>query len=285
MRFVLKVETIHLKEQFSFLGENGCDPQMDVYIPQNISVANRPDIKRPCMIVCPGGAYMSCCLRESEPVALQFLQEGFSVFVLRYSVSPKRFPVQLREIAAVMEWIYQHSEKYSLDTNKITIIGFSAGGHLAAHYSTSYDCEEVRKLFPNSKAVNATVLCYPVITAEGEYAHIDSFRNLLGVSHLSEEDIKKVSCEKLVSSKTPPTYIWHTMQDDGVSVVNSLLYAKALADNKVLCELHIFPFGPHGLSTVDWQTNGDLSSDVVGCADWLMEVKGWLRKILELGSY
>lgn len=179
-------ETIHLNTIYPELGADGRDPFLTVYIQKNIHALNQDERKRPCLLVCPGGGYAFCSERESEPIALQFLPEGFHVLILNYSCAPHHYPVQLREVAAAMELIYQNAEKWHCDTNQIAIMGFSAGGHLAAHYSTSYDCPEIRSMFPDSKPVQASVLCYPVITADAQWAHKDSFCNLRQTKLLSE---------------------------------------------------------------------------------------------------
>lgn len=268
-------EKIHLKDYYPFLGENSADPTVEIYLPYNMSEMSRQNTKRPCMVVCPGGGYVMCSQRESEPIALHFLPEGFNVFVITYSVAPHRFPTQLREVAALMELIYANSEKWNCDTEKIAIIGFSAGGHLAAHYSTMFDCKEVREIFPESKPVNASVLSYPVITATPVSSHRGSFINLLG-HDLNEKEIRYFSCEYNVKETTPPAFLWHTAEDDCVPVVNSLLYAKSLAEKNIPFELHIYPHGVHGLSTCDGQTNNDVTTNLIHAKNWLDSVKKWL---------
>ena len=126
-------EKLYLKDYYSFLGEDGRNPYLETYLPFNLTEMHRENRKRPCMVVCPGGGYSMCSQRESEPVALKFLADGYNVFVINYSVAPHRFPCQLREVAAVMELIYKNADAWNCDTEKIAIIGFSAGGHLAAH--------------------------------------------------------------------------------------------------------------------------------------------------------
>ena len=84
----MKTETIHLKEIYPFLGEDGCDPIVDMYLPYNMTEMHRENRKRPCMIVCPGGGYAMCSQREAEPIAMHFLPDGFNVFVIYYSVAP-----------------------------------------------------------------------------------------------------------------------------------------------------------------------------------------------------
>ncbi len=276
----MRYEKLYLKDRFPFLGENGCDPAVELYLPYNMTEMNRQDQKRPCMVVCPGGGYGMVSQREAEPIALHLLPEGFNVFVLTYSVAPHRFPTQLVQVAAVMELIYENAEKWNCDTGRIAIMGFSAGGHLAAHYSVCYDCEAVRRVFPNSKPVNASVLCYPVITADPAGGHLGSFDNLLGHQPGTEEEMNFFSCDKQVSAKTPPAFLWHTAADDCVPVNNSLLYAQALAKHSIPFALHIYPQGQHGLSTADEQTCDALPQDVAHAKTWLTEMKIWLKQTL-----
>ena len=281
----MKHEIIHLKDKFPFLGENGCDPTVEVYLPYNMPEMGRQNKKRPCMVICPGGAYCMCSERESEPVALQFLAQGFNAFVITYSTASHQFPTQIREVAALMELIYENADNWNCNTSKIAIMGFSAGGHLAAHYSTAYDCEEVREVFPESKAVNASVLCYPVITADPAHAHLGSFYNLLGKQDITQQDVEKYSCDRLVKENTPPAFVWHTAADNAVPVMNSLLYASALSKYKIPFELHIYPYGRHGLSTADYLTNDNLDEKIdhvtawVGCACKWLSLMGFKAEV------
>ncbi len=279
----MKHEKIFLKDIYPFLGENGANPTLETYLPYNMTEMHRENQKRPCMIVCPGGGYGKCSQREAEPIALRYLQAGYNVFLLTYSLGSQNihFPTQITEVAAVMERIYQNAEEWNCDTEKVAIIGFSAGGHLAAHYSTAFDCDEVRKNFPNSKSVNASVLCYPVITADPNHSHNGSFQNLLG-RPLTDADIDKFSCDRLVSDKTPPAFIWHTAEDTCVPVRNSILYATALSEHKIPFELHIYPFGWHGLSTCDKETidNPNFACDYNQV--WIKESLKWLKVIFKL---
>ena len=275
----MKCEVLHLKDYYPFLGEDNCDPTVEMYLPFNLTEMGRQNDKRPCMIVCPGGAYAFCSQREAEPIALQFLPQGYNVFTITYSVNPHRFPTQLREVAALMELIYKNADAWNCDTSKIAIIGFSAGGHLAAHYSTMFDCKEVREVFPESKSVNASVLCYPVITADPKYAHMGSIHNLVGKTDISPEETEYFSCEKNVKDTTPPAFIWHTSEDTCVHVMNSMLYAEALSAHKVPFELHIYPYGAHGLSTGDAQTNGNMNEKIEHVGNWLTSLEKWLKLI------
>lgn len=271
---------IHLKDHFPFLGENGRDPKLTLYLPRNIAAMGRQDWLKPTILVCPGGAYHDISERESEPIALQFLVKGYNVLVLSYSCAPNPFPTQLHEVAAVMELIYRNKSEWHCDTDKVAIMGFSAGGHLAAHYSTCYDCAEVRAVFPDSKPVQASILGYPVITGYPPYRHIGSIINVSGHNEPTDEDLDKFSLETKITDKTPPAFLWHTSEDAGVPVMNSLLYAQGLAAHKIPFALHVYPHGGHGLSTVDEQTNNNLSEKAMLADIWITEAIKWLKVTL-----
>ena len=268
---------IHLKDFFSQLGENGCDPTLTLYLLDNMTCMGRQDQLRPTILICPGGGYSDISQRESEPIAMQFTAKGYNAAVLTYSCAPNRFPTQLREVAAAMELIHTNANCWHCDPGRVAILGFSAGGHLAGHYSTCFNCAEVREMFPESKPVNASVLCYPVITAYPPYRHLGSFVNLSGHKEPTDADIAKLSLEKQVTEQTPPTFLWHTAEDKGVPPMNSLLYAQALAEKKVPFTLHMYPFGYHGLATVDEQTLRDLNDKIRLAGAWIDEALKWLK--------
>lgn len=273
----MRCETIYLKDVFPQLGADGCNATLDTYIPYPMTEMGWDNRKRPCILICPGGGYGMVSKREAEPIALKFLEAGYNAFVVTYSVAPHRFPQQLLEVAAAMELIYQNAEEWHCDVTKIAITGFSAGGHLAAHYTNAYDCPEVRSVFPDSKPVQASILGYPVITSDRTHAHQGSFLNLLG-EYPADDDVR-FSCEKLVSEKTPPAFLWHTAEDSCVPVENSLLYAAALSRYKIPFELHIYPYGWHGLATADGMSNEEDALDmrIRRANEWLENVKRWLK--------
>ena len=269
------VKKLNLKDEFPILGDSSVNPTLDIYLPDE--VMNRPDFKRPSMLICPGGGYAECSLREAEPIGLHFLPEGFNVFVIKYTCAPAKFPTQIREVAAAMELIYKNAEEWKCDTNKISIMGFSAGGHLAGHYSTMFDCQEVREMFPQSKAPNASVLCYPVLSAAEGKCHSGSYMNLVGHYPLTEEEMKKFSVEYCVKENTPPAFIWHTASDVVVPVYSSLAYANALSEYKIPFELRVFPEGQHGVATCDEQTLDDFKPCYPYDRVWLKEAIDWLK--------
>ena len=182
--------TVSLKENFAFL--NGSEAVLEAYLPYNMTEMCREHQRRPCVLICPGGGYAMCSQREAEPVALQYLKEGYNTFVLWYTVAPKHFPHALREVAASVELIHRNAEAWNCDESFVAILGFSAGGHLAALYSNAYDWPEVREVLPESKPVQASVLCYPVISADPAVAHMGSFECLIG--HLPSASPATVWC-------------------------------------------------------------------------------------------
>lgn len=272
----MRTGTLQLKDYYAFLGDDGKNPLLDYYLPSNSNESKKEKLKRPCIIICPGGGYWICSETEGEPVALNLLPMGFNVFVLKYSTRTYKYPNQLIEIAAAFNLIEKKREEWGCDTEKISIIGFSSGGHLAANYATDYDNKYIKERFNNVIKPFSCSLCYPVITADDEYSHKGSFLRLLG-ENPSEEERISVSCEKLVSKKTPPCFIWHTSRDSVVPVQNSLMFANALAQNGVPFELLIYPMGDHGLSVADESVLDFEDDNSRQIHNWLMQFKVWYK--------
>lgn len=268
---------IHLKERFPILGQDGRDPVLHAYVSVGHTQEGHEEELLRAVVICPGGGYGYCSRREWEPVAYQFLARGYHAFVLEYSTAPHHFPAQLQEVAAALETIHAQAAAWRCDAGKIALMGFSAGGHLAAQYANAYDLLQVRQAVPDSKGVAASILCYPVISAQPGQSHPGSFFNLTG---REDPDPRLFSCQELVSHRTPPTFLWHTAEDQSVPVVNSLLYAQALTEHHVPFELHVFPAGPHGLSTATPFTNHGLPSEVLRNSMWMDLLAQWLEMTL-----
>ena len=211
-----------------------------------------PNRKRPSVLVIPGGGYEMTSDREAEPIAMQFLAAGFNAFVLRYSVKPSIFPVALLEAAEAMRRIRTHADEWHCDADAIAMIGFSAGGHLAANLATSasddvlaahgYDADAVRP--------NGLMLAYPVVTS-GPLAHRGSFDALLGDRKADPEALDAVSIEKHIDAKTA-----------GVSV-----------------EAHLFPSGGHGLSLGTAETAWQGVNGIEPCVQvWPELAITWMRR-------
>ncbi|MBQ7170936.1 MAG: alpha/beta hydrolase [Clostridia bacterium] len=277
----MKITDLHLKETYPFLDREGADPVLRLYLPYNLAEMKREGQRRPAIVLCPGGGYRFLSEREDEPVALRLTAEGYNVAVLHYSVSGFRYPTQLLELAAAMDLLVRRQEEWNADPDRIAVMGFSAGGHLAAHYSAAYASEAVRRCFPESRAPRASVLSYPVITADPAFTHKGSIFELLG-HEPSEEEIALLSCDRLVGEGTPPAFLWHTAEDKSVPVENSLFYAAALSRFRIPFELHVYPYGWHGLATADGETNAPLPEKVAHAADWMPALKRWLKLVFSL---
>lgn len=191
--------------------------------------------KRSCIIVLPGGSYRYLADHEGTPVAERFAQMGFHSAVCRYRTLPNHYPAPLEDVSAAIEYIRNHAEELNIKPDKIALLGFSAGGHLAAMAS---------QLLPISKRPDAVILCYPVLSPE---AHIESYRNLLGTDNEADcREYQRFSWSKQVDSTTRPAFIWHC-EDDEVDVRSAMDYAKALKTHHIKVELHVFTAGSHGL--------------------------------------
>lgn len=239
-----------------------------------------PDRVRPSVLVIPGGGYEMTSDREAEPIAMQFLAAGFNAFVLRYSVKPSVFPVALLEAADAMKMIREHAAEWHVDPEAIAVIGFSAGGHLAANLatSTSDDVLEAHGYDPDAVRPNGLMLAYPVITS-GTLAHRDSFDSLLGERRNDPEALESVSIERHIDTKTPPVFVWHTVPDEVVPYENTLMLIDACKKAGVSVEAHLFPNGGHGLSLgtaeTAWQgVNGIEPSMQI----WTQLAVAWMRR-------
>lgn len=229
---------------------------MECLIPANFDEFSKGR-KRPAIVVIPGGGYSMRSDREGEPIALQFIAEDIAAFIVHYSVSDDAgFPRCLFEALTAIKTIREHAEEWNIDPKKIAVIGFSAGGHLAASVGAFWHHDFVKEAFGSNEIVkpNAAILSYPVITS-GPMGHRGSFNKLVG-NDADQEKLDLVSIEKQVTANYPPTFLWHTATDEVVPVQNSILMANALASAHVPFELHIFPAGVHGLALCDERTTG-----------------------------
>lgn len=199
------------------------------------------------VVICPGGGYHFVSPREAAPIARAWNQAGFCAFVLTYSC--EGLPLEKRPLHQ-LSWAVSNVKKmaghYGYSPDRVITCGFSAGGHLAGSLGVTWNRPEwfLEGTDLSLHRPAAQVLCYPVITA-GEYAHRGSFDNLAGTDR---EQQAKYSLENLVSEHTPPTFLWHTMEDEAVPVENTLLFSQKLKECHVPQEVHLFPFGAHGLS-------------------------------------
>lgn len=229
---------------------------------------------RPAVLILPGGGYERCSARETDPIAVQFLQAGYQVFTLLYTVAPAPLHWQpLIDAAGAILHLRRNAARLRVDPFKIAVCGFSAGGHLAGFTAILWDAEPVRSALGISgeeARPDAVILAYPVITS-GVFAHKGSFDQLAG-----EDDALRAefSLENHVQDDLPPFFLWHTVDDETVPVQNSLMLAQALSEHHISYELHLFPHGVHGSSTCTREVNtpNPHAAAWVGlCTEWLAE--------------
>lgn len=232
------------------LSEKYPDASLTAYVCDKDTVSS----PRPAIVICPGGGYEKLAPRESEPIVRRFFGEGFNCYLLRYSICEKaKDYAPLIEAAMAIKLVRERAAEDNTDPKKIYILGFSAGGHLAASSGTLWNIPEVRDAVGVTdgsapEGINrpdGMILCYPVITA-GEYTHKGSAKRVSGKDEPTAEDIQKFSLELHVDGTTPPTFIWHTFSDKTVPVQNTLMFANALSAAGIPFECHIFPEGVHG---------------------------------------
>lgn len=245
------------------------------FIESNSEIKER---KRPLFLICPGGAYMSISDREGEPIALRFVAEGYHAAVLTYSIYPyATYPTALIEVGKAVSMLRENADEWLIDTDKIILVGFSAGGHLAASYSCFWSGDVAALLDCDRELIkpNGLILGYPVISS-GKYASRYSFINLLGDKY--DDLIGKMSLEHQVNGDNPPTFIWHTKTDEAVPYQNSELFAKALEDKGIPVELHLYPEGKHGVALANEVTAIDDSQIVPSCQDWIERAIKWIER-------
>ncbi|MCK9222324.1 MAG: alpha/beta hydrolase [Limnochordia bacterium] len=223
------------------------------------------------VLVCPGGGYSMKAQHEGEPVALWLNSLGIAAFVLDYRVAPHRYPAGLLDARRAMRYLRHTADTWHISKDRIGVLGFSAGGHLASCVGTvtsHLESPVVDAIEEEDYLPNAMILCYPVISFV-EHGHLGSAINLLG-DNPPEAERLSLSTHRLVTEKTPPTFLWHTADDAVVPVENSLMFAAALSKHRVPFALHVFPQGPHGMSLA---TNDSQVSLWTGaCATWLREL-------------
>lgn len=238
------------------------------------------DIRRPGLLIIPGGGYFMCSDREAEPIALRMLTEGFNCFVLRYSCHVS-YPVPQKEVIFASNYIREHYEEFSLLDMNLTLIGFSAGAHLAGSVAITY--KEIAKELNIDEAMVkpfALILCYPVISSDSKIWHEGS---IVTISGNDKQIMEKLSIEKHVTKDFPPTYIWHTLDDTCVPVENSKVLAEALKKNNVPYKMHLYDSGIHGGSLCSRGVYLDYPDNLIKMeenASWVKEACDFVFKLI-----
>jgi acetyl esterase/lipase len=249
------------------LGAEASDiPAITVFLPRTMTVST------PAMIVCPGGGYVNLAMNhEGRQVASYLNSLGVAAFVLRSRLGPRyHHPTELGDAQRAIRMLRAHAAEWRLDTARIGIVGFSAGGHLAMTASTHFDAGQSDAADIVDRANSRpdfTVLGYPVISMTEPWTHQGSKDNLLGPNP-DAPLVQRLSGERAVTKDTPPTFIFHTNADTAVPAENSVAYYLALRKAGVPAELHVFENGPHGVG---------LANDDAALSEWSKLLANWLR--------
>ena len=220
-------------------------PELIAFYPQ------QPDSFKAAVIICPGGGYQRLAIEhEGYDVAKTLNRMGIAAFVLKYRLpndtcDTNKKIVPLQDVQQAMYWVKSHSKENGINENNIGIMGFSAGGHLAAMLSTHYNYTAMPFAEDSLLRPAFAALIYPVITMNDSLAHSGSKERLIG-KNATQEDVNFYSCEKNVTTKTPPTFLVLATDDKTVNPENSIQYYSALRKQKVAAEIHIYQSGGHG---------------------------------------
>lgn len=230
--------------------------------------------KRSCVIVFPGGGYAIRAEHEGKDICEMLNSDGYHAFVLNYRVAPYKHPAELSDALRAVRFVRYNADRFGIDKDKICVLGFSAGGHLAITCSEHFDYgdpsgDEIDRV---SSRPDGSVFCYPVSTLVGEYTHVGSRENLLGKEEGEGELAHKLSGQISARDDMPPAFIWHTFGDTAVPVQNSLMLADAMRKKNVPVEMHLFPEGSHGLG---------LAPSVPHTSQWAPLLCRWIKDYIE----
>ena len=260
-------------KQYAERGADGKERISKVTIP-TYRFFPAPAAKNPtsCVVICPGGGYrILASSHEGYDIAAKFNEIGVSAVVLYYrlpadsaQVEKKYAPLQDAQTAIAL--VRQNAIKWNINPAKVGIMGFSAGGHLAATASTHFSKDYTGILSGANLRPDFSILMYPVISMRS-FGHGGSTQNLLG-KNPSEEELNLFSNEEQVNDQTPKAFLVHAADDNAVPLKNSLLYAERLTANKVPVDLHVYAKGGHGFGLNNKTTSGDL---------WFDRLISWMK--------
>ena len=251
------------------LGKEDKDiPTLTPYLPDPANATGA------AIVICPGGGYGHLAPHEGADYARFLNESGIAGFVLKYRLGSDgyRHPAMLQDAARAVRTVRARADEWKLDAKRIGIMGSSAGGHLASTLLTHFDAGKPDAADPierQSSRPNLGILCYAVISL-GEFGHRGSRNNLLGTNP-PPELVRELSNELQVTKDTPPCFIWHTYEDAGVPVENSLQFAEALRRVGIPFDLHVYQKGQHGLGlgTRTWSPEKR--------HPWTRDCVSWLR--------
>ncbi len=255
-------------------GASGPAPTLTLYRPSADRASGA------AMVVCPGGGYGGLAEHEGKPIAEWFNSLGITAVVLKYRLGPQNHhPAMLDDASRAIRTTRANATAWGIDPRRVGIIGFSAGGHLAATAATHFDAGDPTASDPIdrlSSRPDRLILLYPVISMRAGITHNGSRQNLLGPDP-SPELVDLLSNETQVKADTSPAFIVHTDADEVVLAENSLLFVMALRQAHVPVEFHLFEKGAHGLGLGQGRNAGLPYSEWTQlCAKWL-NAQGFLK--------
>jgi len=267
--------------------------------------------KRPAIIVCPGGGYMLSATKEGEAVATRFLAKGYHTFVLRYSTYFKDRTVNLNEIPPLNERssypgplielmesiriIKENAEEWYIDTENIFVLGFSAGGHMAASLGVRWDDKLLLKRFqeglnPSLFKPKGILLCYPAVDVENSKENLLKHENpgtkkqgefiypaIFGHANPTKDQVEYLNIKNYIRKDMPPVFLWHTYDDKITSSKDSAEFIYELIQKDVKCEFYLFAKGKHGLALSDEtyaNSKDDINKEV---SEWVQLADNWMK--------
>ncbi len=252
----------------------------NILIVRNVSVptyqyfrVSKDNVKRPCVVICPGGGYgILAASHEGTDVAKYFNSIGMNAIVLKYRIPNDNYQIDksiapLQDVQQAFYLARLNADKWGIDKNKIGVMGFSAGGHLAATMSSHYNDVKIINEEKINLRPNFQILIYPVISFKN-FGHQGSTEQLIG-KNASAEVVNYFSNELHVDQNTPPAFMVHAKDDEAVPVKNTLEYSKALKLHHVPVDLVLFDMGGHGFGM-----NNSKSA-----TQWPPMLKQWLVKM------
>ena len=253
------------------LGTNATDiPTLTMFLPAPDKATGA------AIVICPGGGYGHLADHEGSHYARWLNEQGIAGFVLKYRLGSKgyRHPAMMNDAARAIRIVRARAAELKLDTQRVGIMGSSAGGHLASTLLTHWDAGDTNSadaIERQSSRPDAVILCYPVVTLTDPFTHKGSRANLLGTNP-PPDLVKELSAELQVNKSSPPCFIWSTEEDKTVPVENSLQLAAALRRAGVRFDLHIYERGPHGIGL------GNKSFDTEKFHPWTKACEFWLKE-------
>ncbi|MCP0887086.1 alpha/beta hydrolase [Ligilactobacillus sp. WILCCON 0076] len=267
--------------------------------------------EHPTLIICPGGSYLFRAKKESEPVALTFLARGYNVVLLNYTTyfeervdlkidvpkvdSNSHYPQQLSELVQTLKILKELSVEYKLDLTRLFLLGFSAGGHIAASYAVHWnDYEYLNKIGIDGRdclKLRGILLAYPMLTGDlGDMiskakkdTSIKEQLPYLNNAIYGTEQPTLVQKEELnlihqINKTIPPTFLWQSLQDEVTPVSDSLKWMVKLTELNIECESHFFGSGKHGMGLANSIAAKNSSDEDIACSKWVELADLWMKR-------